>query len=73
MQVISKAAIMGATLLTGLGLTACQNPPPPASAPVAGGAPIGSRTYDPYAGGQFAPDVQGARGGGPSQVIPASR
>jgi hypothetical protein len=73
MQVISKAAIIGATILAGLGLSACQSPPPPPAPPVAGGAPIGSQSYDPYTGGQYAPDVQGTRGGGPSQVISASR
>jgi len=76
MQVISKTAIIGATMLAGLGLSACQSPPPPTSAaplPAAGGAPIGSRSYDPYTGGQFAPVVQGTRGGGAGQVIPATR
>jgi hypothetical protein len=78
MKIVYHSAIVGAGMVVGFGLTACQNtmqpaasPPAASPAPAAANAP-GSRTYDPYTGGRYAPDVQSSPGSGP-QVIPASR
>jgi len=69
MHVSRKSIDVSAMILIGLTVAACRAPVQPGTASPAGTP--GSSTYDPYTGGQYAPDPQAYPGSGPQVIAPS--